>query len=122
MQRLHKQLIKRANRMDGDDADSIHRTRIAAKRGRYALEFFHSLYRRKGSRQYLKTLAAIQSELGQHNDLIIADQLLQEMAEQHPDAADTIGYARGYLQALQTQKPIDLDQIRDTLHHLKLPR
>ncbi|USX19526.1 CYTH and CHAD domain-containing protein [Oxalobacteraceae bacterium OTU3REALA1] len=121
MQRLHKQLIKRANRMDDDDADSIHRTRIAAKRARYALEFFHSLYRQKGSRQYLKTLAAIQSELGQHNDLIIADRLLQEMAEQHPDAADTIGYARGYLQALQSQKPVDLDQIRDTLHHLKLP-
>lgn len=121
MQRLHKQLIKRANRMDDADDASIHRARIAAKRGRYALEFFHSLYRRKGSRQYLKTLAAIQSELGQHNDLIIADRLLQEMAEHNPDAADSLGYARGYLKALQSQTPIDLDSIRDTLHQLKLP-
>lgn len=121
MQRLHKQLLKRANRMEESDPGSIHRTRIAAKRGRYALEFFHSLYRHKGARQYLKTLAAIQSDLGQHNDLVIADRLLQEMAEQYPDAIDTIGFARGYLQALQLQQPIDLDDIRETLHHLKLP-
>lgn len=121
MQRLHKQLIKRANRMDDADAASIHRTRIAAKRGRYALEFFHSLYRQKGAREYLKTLAAIQSELGQHNDLVIAERLLQEMAERYPDAAEAIGFARGYLRALQSQQPVDLDSLRATLHQLKLP-
>ena len=122
MQRLHKQLLKRADRMEDSDPGSIHRTRIAAKRGRYALEFFHSLYRHKGAREYLKTLAAIQSDLGQHNDLVIADQLLQAMAEQSPDALDTISFARGYLRALQSQQPVDLDEIREKLHQLKLPK
>jgi CHAD domain-containing protein len=73
MQHLHKSLIKRANRMQDDDASSAHRTRIAAKRARYALEFFHSLYRAKGTHTYLKALAAVQEELGQHNDLAVAD-------------------------------------------------
>lgn len=121
MQRLHKRLVKRANRMDEDDAAAIHRGRIAAKRARYALEFFHTLFRQKAARHYLKTVASIQSELGGHNDLVIADHLLQDMARQQPEAADALAYARGYLSALQAQQPVDLDDIRAALHRLKLP-
>ena len=122
LQRLHQRLLKRARRMDGADPASVHSTRIGAKRGRYALEFFHALYREKSARHYLKTLAAIQSALGQHNDLVIAEALLLDMAQQHPEALDTISFARGYLQALQGQQAVDLDAIRATLRGLKLPR
>ena len=122
LQRLHKRLLKRAARMDDADPASIHSTRIAAKRGRYALEFFHALYREKSARQYLKALAAIQSALGQHNDLVVAEALLLEMAEQHPEALGTISFARGYLQGLQSREAIDLDAIRATLQALRLPR
>jgi CHAD domain-containing protein len=97
-------LIKRANRMQDDDASSAHRTRIAAKRARYALEFFHSLYRAKGTHTYLKALAAVQEELGQHNDLAVAGRLLQELAQQHPQAAGAIQFARGYLLAQQAAR------------------
>jgi triphosphatase len=48
IQRLHQQLLKRAKRMDDSDATTIHRTRIAAKRARYALEFFHTAISRQG--------------------------------------------------------------------------
>lgn len=122
LQQLHKKLLKRANRMQDDDAASAHRTRIAAKRGRYALEFFHALYRRKGEQQYLKTLAASQDQLGQHNDLVVADRLLQELAQAHPDAAGAIQFARGYLMAQQTTQATDLDAIRSRLHALRLPQ
>jgi triphosphatase len=122
LRRLHKRLLKRARGMDEADPAGIHRTRIAAKRGRYALEFFHALYRAKDARKYLKAVAAVQSELGQHNDLVVAEQLLLDMAEQHPDAVDAISFARGYLQALQGQEPVELDDIRSTLEGLRLPR
>jgi inorganic triphosphatase YgiF len=121
LQHLHKSLIKRANRMEESDAASAHRTRIAAKRSRYALEFFHALYRSKGTHAYLKTLAAAQEELGQHNDLAVADRLLQELAQQHPQSAGAIQFARGYLLAQQAAQPSDLNAIRKRLHALRLP-
>jgi len=121
MQHLHKSLIKRANRMDHDDASSAHRTRIAAKRARYALEFFHSLYRGKSTHSYLKTLAAVQEELGRHNDLVVAGRLLQDLAQQHPQASGAIQFARGYLLAQQATAPTELDAIRRRLHALRLP-
>lgn len=122
MQHLHKSLLKRATRMQDDDAASAHRTRIAAKRGRYALEFFHSLYRPKDTRAYLKALAATQEELGQHNDLVVAGQLLQELAQEHPHATGAIQFARGYLLAQQATQPADLQAIRSRLHALRLPQ
>jgi CHAD domain-containing protein len=67
-------------------------------------------------------VAAVQSELGQHNDLVVAEQLLVDMAERHPGAVDAISFARGYLQALQGQDPVQLDEIRATLEGLRLPR
>ena len=122
MQHLHKSLIKRSNRMSADDAASAHRTRIAAKRARYALEFFHALYRTKGTHAYLTTLAAVQEELGQKNDVVVAERLLQELAMQHPQSAGVIQFARGYLLAQQTAQPVDVDEVRGRLHALRLPR
>jgi inorganic triphosphatase YgiF len=121
MQQLHKKLLKRAGRMEDDDPASMHRTRIAAKRARYALEFFHSLYRVKDARVYLKALAATQEELGRHNDLVVADRLLRELAERHPQADGAIHFARGYLLAQQESEPTDLDDLLGRLHALRLP-
>jgi inorganic triphosphatase YgiF len=120
-QRLHKKLLKRALRMDDSDATSIHRTRIAAKRARYAMEFFHTLYRGKAVRDYLKTLSTLQDELGQHNDLVVADRMLQELAQQDGAAAG-VDFARGYLRALQAQRNVDPAEIRRQLHALRQPR
>jgi len=121
LQQLHRQLLKRANRMDDSAPRTAHRTRIAAKRARYALEFFHAYYRRKGARDYLKALSDIQEELGRHNDLVVAAQMLHELAEQHKTAEAAIQFARGYLLAQQAMQPADLDDIRGRLHKLPLP-
>ncbi|MYM82240.1 CHAD domain-containing protein [Duganella sp. FT50W] len=121
LQQLHKSLLKRARRMREDDPASAHHTRIAAKRDRYALEFFHGLHRARSVRAYLKTLAEVQEELGQHNDLAVAGHLLQTLAERHPESAGAIQFARGYLMAQQATQSADLDDIRDRLRALRLP-
>ncbi len=121
MQRLHKKLLKRAQRMDDSAPETVHRSRIAAKRARYALEFFHSLYSGKALRSYLKTLSATQEELGRHNDLVVADRLLRELGQQHEAASATVQFARGYLQALQATQPADLATICADLQALRLP-
>lgn len=115
---LHKMLLKRARHMRDSDPASLHSTRIAAKRARYALEFFHSLFRGKALRQYLATLAASQQTLGQHNDLVVADHLLRQLAQLHPQAAEHSAFARGYLQALQVLQTSDLASVRSALHAL----
>ena len=123
MQRLRKTLLKRARHMassDGD-AESIHRTRIAAKQARYAVEFFRTLYRGKALRQFLATLEATQEALGQHNDLVVADRLLQQLdsaAQAAPASAAQIAFARGYLRALQAQQPADLQAVLADLSEL----
>jgi len=121
MQQLHKSLLKRVNRMDEGDPAGVHRARIAAKRGRYALEFFYTLYRANGARAYLKTLAATQEELGRHNDLAVADRLLRELAERHPQSEAAIHFARGYLQAQKATQSADLAAIRARLQATRLP-
>jgi inorganic triphosphatase YgiF len=121
MRHLHKSLLKRAGRMDDNDPAGVHRARIAAKRGRYAMEFFHTLYRTKDARSYLKLLATIQDELGRHNDLAVADRLLRELARQHPQSEGAIHFARGYLLAQQATQPADLAAIRARLHAARLP-
>jgi inorganic triphosphatase YgiF len=122
IQRLHQKLLKRAKRMDDSDATTIHRTRIAAKRARYAMEFFHTLYRGKAVRDYLKTLSTLQDELGQHNDLVVADRMLQELAEAPNGAAAGVDFARGYLRAIHSQRSVDPAEIRRQLHALRQPR
>lgn len=120
MQRLRKTLLKRASHMAGADADaeSMHRTRIAAKQARYALEFFRTLYRGKALRQYLATLEATQEALGQHNDLVVADRLLQQLGAEAQASAPHIAFARGYLRALQAQQPADLQAVLADLSEL----
>lgn len=118
MQRLHKALLKRARRMSDTDAASIHRTRIAAKQARYALEFFRTLYRGKALRKYLATLEATQEALGRHNDLEVADHLLQQLDKEQHTAATHIAFARGYLRALQAEHPADLQAVRADLRNL----
>lgn len=115
---LHKKLLRRARKMHDNDPASLHSTRIAAKRARYALEFFRSLYRGKALRQYLATLATTQETLGQHNDLVVAERLLHQLAQVHPQAAEHIAFARGYLQALQATQRTDLTGVRSSLRAL----
>jgi len=93
----HRTLMKRGRNLPELDAGRRHRARIAAKKLRYATEFFASLYPKRTVRHYTATLAKLQDDLGWRNDMVVADQLLKTLAAAQPETTTGVGYARGYL-------------------------
>lgn len=118
---LHKaqqRLKKRIAALDENDAAARHRVRIAAKKARYAAEFFHDLLPAKASKRYIGALSALQDKLGLLNDLAVADTLLAELAARGP--ADEIRYARGYVIATSEAESHHLRTALDDIARLKL--
>jgi CHAD domain-containing protein len=93
----HRKLIKRGKRLADLDDHRRHRARIAAKKVRYATEFFASLFARRAVRHYVDALTALQDDLGWRNDAVVADQLLKLLPRTSPEAALGAAFARGYL-------------------------
>lgn len=75
----HRQLRRCGRKLAQLNAEQRHALRIAAKKLRYAAEFFSGLYPRKISSGYLTALARLQSELGVLNDQAVTVRLLAEM-------------------------------------------
>jgi len=71
-------LKKRGRWLPELDAAGRHRLRIAAKKLRYAAEFFAALYPRRRVRPYIQSLAAMQEVLGGLNDAVTLLRLLPE--------------------------------------------
>lgn len=97
LSRGHGKLIKRGKHLRGAAPEALHRLRIAGKENRYAVEFFQSLCRPKRARRYAAALAAMQDELGLRNDIVVAQQLLQDLKEHAPDVAEATAFASGFL-------------------------
>lgn len=92
--------VKRGGRDFAHLSDkSRHDLRKAAKKLRYAAEFFAPLYARKRERRrlarYLATLETLQDRLGQLNDLVATPVLLGEFGlAEEPGAADLMSAGR----------------------------
>ena len=72
-------LRKRADRLNDDSsADDFHRVRIRAKRLRYALDAFGSLYG-DVAREYLDAVAKLQHVLGEYNDSTVRARLFADL-------------------------------------------
>lgn len=99
LKRNERRLLKRGKALDDNEPESRHRVRIAAKKARYASEFFASLYPKKRVRRYLSALSAMQEELGWLNDAAVAAELLAQLQLAKPSAAIEASFARGYLTA-----------------------
>ena len=102
-----RRLRKRARGLDdGNVADTSphdrHRVRIAAKKARYAAEFFHSILPGRKMKRYIAGLSGLQDRLGELNDLAVAEGLLAQLAE-HPGrngvSREQIMFARGFAAA-----------------------
>jgi triphosphatase len=93
----HRKLMKRGRHLPDLDPGTRHRARIAAKKLRYAMEFFGTLYEKKTVQNYAATLTQLQDDLGWRNDLAVADGLLRNLALTAPNAAVDAAYARGVL-------------------------
>lgn len=68
LRRRHKQLRRIGNGHATMTIEELHELRIAAKKLRYAADFFRSLYAKKKVRRYIAALAAVQDCLGAIND------------------------------------------------------
>jgi triphosphatase len=102
LQQRHDKLTRRARHVHRIGAADRHRARVAAKKLRYATEFFAPLFAHKQSKAYIAALSKLQSVLGSLNDLEIAAKLLDELAPEDDPAAGaaySAGIVRGWLAA-----------------------
>lgn len=76
-----------------------HEARIAAKRLRYAIEFFQGVFGEKRVKPCLKALSALQEELGKLNDASVASGLLQQLRTLKPELSTASAFIDGYLTA-----------------------
>lgn len=94
-----RRLLKRGKKLRDAPPKERHKVRIAAKKARYAVEFFEALLAKKAAKRYVKSLASLQDVLGNLNDISVAEVLLKELAGRHPNLGESIHFVRGYLAA-----------------------
>jgi CHAD domain-containing protein len=80
LRRRHRRLLREAKVALHGDAPQRHALRIAAKKLRYAAEFFAPLFEREPARSYASALAGVQDVLGHANDAATAARLIGELA------------------------------------------
>jgi triphosphatase len=118
----HRKLIKRGRHLPDLDPQQRHRARIAAKKLRYATEFFASLYPNRTMRRYITALGKLQDDLGWRNDAVVADELLKGLASQHPETAASAAYVRGFLAAHVVDDYAPLQALWKRFKRLSSPR
>ena len=99
LRKAEKRLAKRIDGLDKNDAPGRHRVRIAAKKARYAAEFFRDLLPARRVKRYVGHLEKLQDRLGLLNDMAVADHLLDELKGGSSQVARQAAYVRGYLAA-----------------------
>lgn len=97
LRRDRRRLLKRGEHLEAASTAARHRLRVAAKKARYDIEFFQSLYGKERTRPYLKVLANLQDELGWLNDLAVAERLLPAIPRADGQIDDGVQFTRGYL-------------------------
>lgn len=110
LQRGDGRVRRRGERICGRSEDELHVLRIAAKKQRYATEFFAGLYPERRVKPYLRALKRLQTDLGHLNDGATARKLLAEIGRRSGAGASCqyvlgwiergLGESRGQLPAL----------------------
>lgn len=79
LQGRRRKLLKDGRRLAALSDEERHQVRIDAKKLRYAAEGFQGLYGRKAADRFIKTLKALQDELGALNDIVTAETLMSRL-------------------------------------------
>ncbi len=79
MAKRDRKLRRAGKSLNGSTPERLHDVRIAAKKARYAAEFFRDLFGGKATRKYLRALRRIQDGLGAMNDANMARRLVNEI-------------------------------------------
>ena len=119
--RRHEKLVELGRRLTQASPEQRHQVRIAAKKARYATEFFQSLYRDRRVKRYISGLAALQDGLGWLNDAAVADRLLREIGALHQEVAPGASFARGYLCATMKQDLPGLNRLWEKFESTETP-
>ena len=119
--RDQERLRKRGQRLEGASPETRHEVRIAAKKTRYATEFFQSLYPSDRVQPYVKALSRMQDELGWLNDASVATILLQDLGPSRPEISANASFVRGYLACQIRSNDIALDQLWKKFEQIALP-
>lgn len=98
--RRDRKLRKRGASVPDATPEARHEVRIAAKKLRYAAEFFASLYPRKRVSRYARSLAGIQEILGALNDAAVVERLLAEAGARSALEPEVTGLVRGWFGAV----------------------
>jgi triphosphatase len=94
LKRRHRALLALGSDLAHAAPEARHAARLAAKKLRYATEFFAPLFPRPRTRAYRRALTALQEELGAWNDAKVAAELAGELAgAASPAAAAFNGWA-----------------------------
>jgi CHAD domain-containing protein len=110
LQEHHRKLRKRTRHVHRLEAAERHRARVAAKKLRYAAEFFSSLFSSKRAADYIAAVSRLQGALGRLNDLAVATQLLQDVT---PAGEAELAHARGIVRGwLAASIAPELDKLR----------
>jgi len=114
LQKRHRQLRKRGKHIATLSPPERHAVRIAAKKLRYAAEFFLSLYPRKQPRAYIAALSGLQDVLGALNDATTTIALLQEIinVEENDDSRQHAkGMIHGWILGMSHVRVKDLERV-----------
>ncbi|MDY0389369.1 MAG: CHAD domain-containing protein [Desulfobulbus oligotrophicus] len=85
--RHFKRVVRDGRFLHAETPDAaVHRLRIQAKKLRYAIEFFHSLYPQQDIEFLLRHLKRLQDVLGDFNDLAVQQKMLRDTRERLPVA------------------------------------
>ncbi len=94
LKRRHRALLALGSDLAHAAPETRHAARLAAKKLRYASEFFAPLFERKRTQAYRRALSVLQEELGAWNDAAVAARLAAELAgADSPAAAAFSGWA-----------------------------
>ena len=97
VQHASARVRKRARTFDLSQVENLHKVRIAAKKERYAREFFAALEPGKRGARRHNLLVDVQEELGGINDAFVARELVAQLRERVPQEALLLGFIEGVL-------------------------
>jgi len=104
--RRHRRLLRAGEGLAACTPEERHAFRIAAKKLRYATEFFAPCFPAGRSRRYRKALVALQDVLGRLNDAAVAASLAADLASPDPRAVPAAALVAGWAAArVQAEAP-----------------
>lgn len=122
LKRLRHKTLQLAHAMRQDDPASLHALRIAAKRLRYALEFFVPLLPARRVATLIDHLSQLQDKLGKLNDLANAGAVLMDCAAAEAGLREAVSLIGGWHGQRYAGLLAEVPQGLAKLHKLRLPK